>query len=157
MSAVIITDPGPTLTEHDIEVAENAMGVRFPDDYRHFLLQNNGGKPDPNMFLIPDHPLSGQSDLLDWFYCIAQDSPIDIISAYRVFNGRVPSECLPIGCDPGDNQICLVTSGIKQGKIYFWDHEEEADEDEEPTYSNMYLIADSLDDLLNNKLIEVSY
>ncbi|MBN1312390.1 MAG: SMI1/KNR4 family protein [Anaerolineae bacterium] len=157
MPAVIITDSGSALTEHDIEAAENAMGVRFPDDYRHFLLQNNGGKPDPNMFLIPDHPIPGQSDLLDWFYCIVHDSPIDIISACRAFKGRVPEECLSIGCDPGGNQICLVISGTEQGKIYFWDHEEEADEGEEPTYGNMYLIADSLNDLLNNKLIEVSW
>jgi hypothetical protein len=46
-----------------------------------------------------------------------------------------------------------VVAGEKCGQIYFWDHEAEMDEGEPPTYDNLYLIADSIDDLLNNKLM----
>jgi hypothetical protein len=34
-------------------------------------------------------------------------------------------------------------------EILYWDHEEEADEGEEPTYDNVYLIANSFTDFIN--------
>jgi hypothetical protein len=44
------------------------------------------------------------------------------------------------------NQICIGVSGPRCGHVYFWDHEHE-DEDE-PTYGNMHLVARSFSELL---------
>jgi cell wall assembly regulator SMI1 len=42
-----ITDSGPPLSLDDVEVAERQLRVRFPDDYRSFLLAHNGGSTAP--------------------------------------------------------------------------------------------------------------
>ena len=47
---------------------------------------------------------------------------------------------MPIARDPGGNQILLAFAGPNEGKVYFWDHEEEP---AMPNYSNCHLIADS--------------
>lgn len=155
MVLISIEDSSAPLTEADIQQVEQEINVRFPDQYRQFILQYNGGRPIPNVFMIPDDRIPGQSSMLDWFYCIdLSDEYNHLLRNLDVFRDRMPSDCVPIGCDPGGNQICLIVSGAQTGKIYFWDHEEEADEGEIPTYRNMYLIAESIDDLLNNKLME---
>ena len=59
-----------------------------------------------------------------------------------MFEDRISRNFLVIGCDPGGNQICLSAAGEDSGKVYFWDHEDEVDEGEEPDYENVYLIAE---------------
>jgi hypothetical protein len=56
-----------------------------------------------------------------------------------------PSGVIPIGEDPGGNYICLnLNEGIDYGKVYFYDHEVENEDDEgNITWDNMYLVADS--------------
>ena len=63
---------------------------------------------------------------------------------------RMPEELVPIAHDPGGNQICIAVAGPKTGAVYFWDHEEEADDDETPGYDNVYLIANSFNEFLNS-------
>jgi hypothetical protein len=62
----------------------------------------------------------------------------------------VPAGFLPLAVDPGGNLICLVISGTNTGKVYFWDHEEEVEEGQQPGYSNVYLIANSFNEFLNS-------
>lgn len=48
--------------------------------------------------------------------------------------------------DPFGNAICLGISGNERGKVYFWDHEMEPDDDWDgrlETAGNVQLIADS--------------
>ena len=44
--------------------------------------------------------------------------------------------------------IQFLVKNADRGKIYFWDHEMEADEGETPNYSNLTLIADSFDEFI---------
>lgn len=152
---VTIHKSRPPITEADIQAVEQQLNVRFPDDYRRFLLAHNGGRPEPDVFDIFDDDLAFQSSMVNWFYCIdPTDYNYDILKNAEVFKGRMPPEFIPIGEDPGGNQICLVVSGDDRGMIFFWDHESEMDEDEPPTYDNLFFIADNIDDLLNNRLSE---
>ena len=57
---------------------------------------------------------------------------------------------IPIADDPGGNAICLGMSGNERGKVYFWDHEMEADEGDEPTFENVYLVAESFASFLKS-------
>ena len=154
MAPIQIEDSNPPISENEIRDVEQKFGIQFPEQYRQFLLQHNGGHPEPNVFAVPGDPIPGQSSMLEWFYCIDSTDVNHIERMILTFRERMPSECIPIGCDPGGNQICLVISGDDAGKIFYWDHEEEADEGDPPTYRNMYLIADSFIDLINNKLSE---
>lgn len=150
MVPIQMMDSGPSITERDIERVEQEFCIQFPADYRSFLLKHNGGRPDPSVFPIPDDLMPDQSSILDWFYGIdPTDEYNDIPRNINVFRDRIPADCVPIGCDPGGNQICLVVSGDEVGQLYFWDHEMEADEGEAPSYDNMALIAESIGDLLD--------
>jgi len=59
---------------------------------------------------------------------------------------RIPRDMIPIARDSFGNQICIGVSGPRCGYVYFWDHENE-DEDE-PTYRNMHLVAKSFQEFL---------
>jgi hypothetical protein len=45
-----ITGSGPPLLLDDLKAVEHRLNLRLPDDYRTFLLANNGGKPTPAWF-----------------------------------------------------------------------------------------------------------
>ncbi|NBF12638.1 SMI1/KNR4 family protein [Pseudomonas sp. Fl4BN1] len=49
----------------------------------------------------------------------------------------------PIAHGPGGNLV-LIRLDNNSPEIFFWDHETEADEGEEPSASNMYMISDGL-------------
>lgn len=74
----------------------------------------------------------------------------DMVWNYKMFKGRMPKFYLPIGCDPGGNQICLAVKGQNYGQVFFWDHEFEADDGCEPTEENLTRIASSFDAFLDS-------
>lgn len=62
---VTIHESNPPITDADIQALEQQLNIKFPDDYRRFLLAHNGGRPKPEVFLIPDHSIPNQSSILD--------------------------------------------------------------------------------------------
>ncbi len=137
------------LSERDIVNTESQLGFTLPVAYRVFLLRNNGGRPQPNAFPIDNNPADTHG-LVQAFLCIKEGDIYNLGTYVRRYRDRVPSGLLPIAVDPGGNLICLATSGVRAGKVYFWDHEEEANEGETPGYNNTYLIANSFDEFLNS-------
>jgi len=74
--------------------------------------------------------------------------------------GRMPSTIIPIADDGGGNQICIGIKGGEQGKIYYWDHNNEWDEEDylldhgrpmppEVKFQNVHLIASSFVDFIS--------
>jgi len=59
----------------------------------------------------------------------------------KTFSGRHPSWLLPVAQDEYGNLFCLSLRDEDFGTVWFWDHEEEADEDEPPTEDNVSQIA----------------
>ncbi len=61
----VMTEQGPPLDEKKIApTAEKKMGIKLPEDYRQFLLKNNGGRPDPANFPIrglENNPFGGDT------------------------------------------------------------------------------------------------
>jgi hypothetical protein len=56
---VRFSDPGeprPTLTPADLDWVERRFNLTLPADYRAFLLNYNGGNPEPGHFRIPGRP-----------------------------------------------------------------------------------------------------
>ena len=47
----------------------------------------------------------------------------------------MPDELVSIGCGSGGDQICISVKGNNYGKVYFWNHDWECEEGEEP-YNN---------------------
>lgn len=149
MDELKVTASLTPLDQETIEDFERNLDIVLPSSYRTFLLQYNGGHPQPNMFPIQGF-YADTHGLLEWFFCIAEGDVYDLVQNKQVYKNRAPSDLLPIGTDPGGNLICLGVKGKNYGKIYYWDHETEGEEGEQPTYDNVYFVADSFDDLLQS-------
>lgn len=144
-----IKDDHPeTLPEHILRVLERYWGFALPKDYRRFLLTHNGGEPEPDYFNFK-HDKSDGSDVR-FFLGIYPDEHNDLLDHLKMYNGRLSKNIFPIAYDSCGNLICISVTGPDRGKVYFWDHEMEADEGEEPDYSNLTLIADSFDEFINS-------
>ncbi len=128
---------------------EARRGMVLPAAYKVFLLNANGGMPIPDVFEVPGW--HGQASELLIFYGIHEDPGYSLDSACKSYHERVPADLIPIATDSGGNNICLGWKGERQGKVYFWDHEDELDEDGNfvTDYRNVYLVADSLQAFLD--------
>ncbi|MDH5641621.1 MAG: SMI1/KNR4 family protein [Nitrospira sp.] len=110
-----ITTIGPSITDQDISVFEKVIGGRLPSTYRRFLLEHNGGRPEPS---------STKNIAFSEFYGLkTKKKYCDLLAVYRVMRERLPKEMMSIGDSAFGDQICLVIKGKNRGKLYFWDHE----------------------------------
>jgi cell wall assembly regulator SMI1 len=116
-----IIEQGPPLNESEIIVFEREIGVSLPSDYREFLLQHNGGRPEPDTIdidLLPGSPTG-----------VHQFFGFD-----RKFeSGNVPWNRENLGDDLGDPGLlaiasdafgcmfCIVIYGPNRGEIFFID------------------------------------
>ena len=162
---VQISEPLPAIKERDLSVAELRIGVIFPEQLQSFLLKTNGGRPNPNQFDFKDTQDRADASCVEWFTGIYANNDTlavpysyerDIEAAARVFKikeQRLPVELLAIGRDGLGNLICIAVSGVHLGKIFFWDHENEVDpdEDEQPLdwWRNVCLVANSFNEFLD--------
>ena len=143
---------GTKASDESVSRLEKSLSIgSLPKDYRRFLLEVNGGHAgDANAF---DFYHGGDGSSLDGFYGLNFPEGDSFSLAFSITSyvdrDRVPSGFLPIGGDPFGNQICLAISGDHYGEVWFWDHEEESYDNEEPTMDNMVLIAKSFTDFID--------
>lgn len=132
------------LSLEQIKRFENENNIILTEQYINFLLKWNGGKVMPNLFMVSNE--QGPS-VLNVFYGIGDmyDNLTDFI---EIMDERLPVGFIPIGDDPSGNVICLGTKEPYYDKIYFWDHEQEPENPDD--MSNMYFLANGIDEFLNN-------
>ena len=109
--AFCLTNTGPPLREEDVAALEARLGVRFPDEYRDFLLQWNGGEtglcaPEPERFLRVGED--------DWW--------VDLETAAvncRTGEVRLPDpRLIPVASGDDFTVFCISTDGPDAGSIY---------------------------------------
>jgi len=85
--------------------------------------------------------------VLNVFYGIGDmyDNLTDFI---EIMDERLPVGFIPIGDDPSGNVIGIGTNKPYYDKIYFWDHEQEPEDPN--SMSNMYFLANDIDEFLSN-------
>ena len=131
--------------EDDVRNIEDSIDVKFPNDYREFLLTYNGGVPEPSCFLISNHP----EEILpiQLFFGIETSSiSVSIIWNFKNYRDRVPDNLLPIGCSDFNDLICLDLYENNYGHIVFWDLTGECGKH---NLNNVYEICDSFSDFLS--------
>lgn len=143
----IVESYEPPMTTAYLDDFEHQSGVKLPPEYRDFLLLHNGGAPEPDAFPISDNP-SDSHALVAWFLGQDVEDDVDLLTFYQETRGRMPDHLIPIATDPGGNLICLSVTGETIGTVYFWEHEEEAEEGEPPTEENLYFVASSFSEFL---------
>lgn len=157
MAVTIHSSQGP-LREQDLAAVERQLGIRFPEDYRAFMLRYNGGRPEPDGFDIAwaEGQPAGEdwkTSCFGWLYSVWDRDEVNLLESNQVaFAGRIPRDTVAIGDDAGGNPILLALAGPYQGKVLFWCMDYEARDGETPGYGNVGVIADSFDDFLANKL-----
>jgi hypothetical protein len=115
-----ITDVGPLLAEKQIDRIERELDVKLPEEYRSFLLRNNGGKPRPNFFAIQGHKtlLMGRVDALFGIGRPAKESNVDW--NYKNLIGQLPNYHFPIGTTTEEDMVTLSLGKLDAGRIYYW-------------------------------------
>ncbi|MCM3539100.1 MULTISPECIES: SMI1/KNR4 family protein [Priestia] len=126
----------------DLETFEKEHDLKFPDSYREFLLNYNGGYVNPDVFYISSE--EGKS-VVNVFYGIG-NMYNNLEKKFDFFEDILDIGFIPIASDPGGNQICLGISEEFYGEIYFCNHEQETDKSME----NMSFLAIDIDEFLDN-------
>jgi hypothetical protein len=138
--SIRITQRGLPAGEKQLRELKREIGSALPHDYFSFLQENNGGVPETNEFDIP--VIGGGSGVNEFF------SADEVLRQKRRLHDRVPPSAWPIAHAEGGNYICLAC-GPKIG-VFFWDHELEEEEGEEPSWANMFLLAETFTEFLEN-------
>jgi cell wall assembly regulator SMI1 len=145
--AVKISQSFPSIQIVDIEKVERDYNIRLPQDYRDFLLEHNGGVPQPDTFdlLLAGKPSSSDVRRFLGIGGASQDS----LETQRKLdtNHVMPDSLLPIAYDSGGSVICLSVREADYGKVYFWDNQ---DVDLSDPYRNVYYVANSFTEFLNS-------
>ncbi|MCU0540569.1 MAG: SMI1/KNR4 family protein [Oscillatoriaceae cyanobacterium Prado104] len=135
-----------------IREIERRLGMQLPQCYIDFLLNYNVGFPEKSGFLYCSEK-ANQLGAVNRFLGIHNgkyNNLNDYLMLYKEREKRIPSNLIPIATDPGGNLICLSIDGNDLGNVYFWDHDLEAEDESEVNYSNVYFIANSLEEFLHN-------
>ncbi|MGE7184012.1 SMI1/KNR4 family protein [Peribacillus sp. NPDC006672] len=132
----------PKISLQDIKQFEQEYDITLPKQYVDFLLEYNGGYPQESNFRISDD--EGEN-LVNKFYGIG-DMKNNLAKVFEVLEGEIPEDFISIANDPGGNEVLLGVSGEYQGKVYFWVHDIETEDE----IGNMYILADSFARFFNN-------
>jgi len=139
---VKIKSNNPKLTLVDLENFEKENFIAFPNEYKYFLHEYNGGHPDKSLFKIKSN-FEEYENVLNVFYGIGTKyAKLENIINY--LDELIEIGFLPIANDPGGNQICIGISNEFYQKIYFWDHETEI------KLENLQFVSDSFLEFLND-------
>lgn len=146
--AVEIRDAGPRVTPGDLDAFEASLGRRIPSPYRHFLMESNGGKPKPSEFQYQTPDGRYSEGMVRGFFGVHEGEHYNLRRYVKLYRERIPPDMFPIANDPGGNLMLMGTSGPREGKIYFWNHELEADDGSPAREDNVSFVANSIEDFL---------
>ncbi len=127
---VSLKDVSAGAGDEAIREFEVELGRDLPEQFRAFLAQNDGAKPEVNEFRIPD---AENSSGVNEFYSIVM-----MRRTSERLSGRIPDGSIPIAAAEGGNEVLLLSDGT----VAFWDHEFE---DRDPTF----VVAQTFGEFLN--------
>jgi len=120
--------PPERLAETERRLAE--LGRPLPPSYRAFLVEQDGGRPIRNTFSF-EQDGGEQSSSVASFLGVLPAPGGDLVETAEL-SGDLPEGLLAIADDEFGNSICID----EDGRVQFWDHEEE--------YGNVYEVAPDL-------------
>lgn len=144
--------------ENDILAFGREFNVRIPDDYRDFLLAQNGGKPDACDFDVPGYrfPVA----MINTFYGILDDKTGRAGNSLNVANQdlmyRLPKGFIAIGDNGCGDQILLATLNSGTSGVFYFDHENEPYDSDVvwEGFGNIYKVANSFSEFLASLRVE---
>ncbi len=116
---------------------EAQIGQALPSEYRNYLLAQDGGRLDNNDRHV--NTIFGLGEVPEW---------ASMWRKVKTYESRVPAWLLPVAYDDGGNLYAVSLRPEDFGSVWFWDHEEEADEGEPPSEDNIELVSKDWDGFL---------
>lgn len=147
---VKFSESGKKLKESKLESFEKKIGLELPLEYKSFLLKHNGGECDPCVFDFIENGEESDSSISTFYAIGGIDDDYDLeenIDIYINDEKRLPDGLIPIAEDDGGNLVCISCTGDDKGKIYFWNHEEE---DEDDLTANLYFVSNSFNEFVES-------
>ena len=103
-----------------VSAFEQKIGFALPEDYRQFLLNNNGARVNSQAFFVK----SLNKDVIIYIlYGLTNGQSRALTVGYWLAEHEddIGEKELVIGHDPGGHQLLLITDGDDKGG-YYWDH-----------------------------------
>ena len=122
MPKPVLQDSYDPIDEATLAAVEARLDVRFPDDYRQFLLRTNGGE-FPFTVSTTDDLADPKGADLDYFHCVAKGQSSDIEEEFSLVKDRMPPGHAPIAGNGSGDMILIMATGPDAGAICTWDHE----------------------------------
>lgn len=142
-----IGDKQPPAPVNEVAAFEKRIGCPLPEDYRRFLVACNGGWAGGSLWFTGPTPEGQTVDAgVHHIGGFRDERYLSLEDRRRVYDGRIPKALIWVMGDPLGNAICLGVKGPARGRLYFWDHECEPDEEwdgEIESAGNLQLLADS--------------
>ena len=118
---------GRIATEAEIKALEKEMNITLPDDYKAFLMKNNGYVSEKIMMFsfCEIDPENGQKyDMETDIQNFSSINEIPFFYKNLIGAKAIPEKYLSIACDSCGNEILLnVNQGEDYGKVFFGNHE----------------------------------
>ena len=143
MARIVDSRPAGPATKAQFAAFENHIGLPLSEEYREFLREHNGGRPEPDAFPVRTELGKQENTVLCFFplrslrsgkAAVRKKSELRTWPLHRAWedlqhdlehlHGReLIDPLLPIGTDGSGNYLCLVLSGPRSGSVVFFDHE----------------------------------
>lgn len=140
-------------TPDQVEAFEKELDERLPEDYRQFLLACNGGHVGGRLWFQGVSPDGGKVEAgVHHVGGFRAESYFSLNRARQAYRERIAAPLTWVMDDPFGNAICLGVAGKYRGRVYFWDHENEPDDDWDgrvETAGNLTLLANSFADFVS--------
>ncbi len=150
----------------ELSEIENEIGGRIPGLFRDFTLEFGAASFGSVIDITPCLPIPQHISLFGFstFYGAKSAGSCSLLVQLRIYKWRMPQSIIPIGDNLFGDQYCLGIKAGYEGKVYFWDHENEVlpqgsiaeDFPNMPAdymFRNVYLIAESFQDLLDRMFV----
>lgn len=112
-------------TEEEVQAVEQALGIRFPEDFRQIAMSHQGQTPRPNTFTI----IKNASILNNLFVFRDEPKYASFLHNHHRDEEYVPAGVYAFAADPGGNKICFdFRASATAPSVVFNDVEQEGDE-----------------------------
>lgn len=114
-----------------ISELEKKLKIKFPNEFKNFIVENNGGIPEQDMLFdfYDEVSETENTSVIRRFFSIYDDerdeNRYDLVKIYKtmVIEKAISDRLIPIADDPAGNPICLSISEKDFGVVYYLNHE----------------------------------
>lgn len=144
------------ISNSELSKIEKKLGLKFPEDYKSFIINANGGVPERDMLydFYDEVTEIENTSVIRRFYSICNDdykyNLKKILNTMRE-EQAIAKDMLPIADDPLGNLLCISVGERDYGAVYYLNHEFE---DIETGFLMKSKIADSFSDFINSLYID---